>query len=260
MDWQSNLLLHAQTAYPQECCGLLIQVGGERLYMACRNSATQPEQDFVIHPEDLAMFESMGEIVGICHSHPNASSKPSERDIYNANALKAEYPNADWHIASWPEGDIHSFTPSGEAYPLIGRPFIYGVMDCYAIVRDFYEKLNIALPKNESEDLWWEGDQELYLDNFESAGFYKLCSGAPDEIANTQLEVGDVILMQILSDRVNHAALYIGDGIILQHLYGKLSQRDVFGGYWLRCTRLVIRHNQLIDLDMAKSIAKELKR
>ncbi|MGN5509353.1 NlpC/P60 family protein, partial [Campylobacter coli] len=68
-----------------------------------------------------------------------------------------------------------------------------------------------------------------------------LCSGAPDEIANTQLEVGDVILMQILSDRVNHAAVFLGGDLILHHLYGRLSKTDVFGGYWLRNTRMIIR-------------------
>jgi len=40
----------------------------------------------------------------------------------------------------------------------------------------------------------------------------------------------------------NHAGVYLGDGIMLHHLYGRLSSRDVYGGYWREVTRLTLRH------------------
>lgn len=39
----------------------------------------------------------------------------------------------------------------------------------------------------------------------------------------------------------NHAAVYLGDGLMLHHMYGRLSSRDVYGGYWREVTRLVVR-------------------
>ncbi|MEG1734013.1 MAG: phage tail protein, partial [Comamonas sp.] len=53
----------------------------------------------------------------------------------------------------------------------------------------------------------------------------------------------------------NHAGIYLGSGTLaeapglhpvpnamLQHLYGRLSERVVYGGYWQECTRAVVRH------------------
>lgn len=187
------------------------------------------------------MCEDFGEIVGICHSHPDASSKPSYTDQAKASALKEEYPNADWYIFSWPEGDLHQFTPEPKI-PLLGRMFVHGTLDCYSLVRDYYRAIGITLPDFERKNGWWETEQELYLDNFESAGFSKVCGSAPEELKTLEPMIGDVILMQIRSKRVNHAAVYIGDGKIIHHMYGKLSKTDVYGGFWLRNTRLIVRH------------------
>ncbi|MFH0225080.1 NlpC/P60 family protein [Vibrio furnissii] len=113
-------------------------------------------------------------------------------------------------------------------------------------MRDYYKTIGITLPDFDREDGWWGTEQELYLDNFESAGFSKVCSSAPEELKAFELLAGDVILMQIRSKRVNHAAVYIGDGKIIHHMYGKLSKPDVYGGFWLRNTRLIVRHESNI--------------
>jgi len=51
-----------------------------------------------------------------------------------------------------------------------------------------------------------------------------------------------VIVMQVRAPVPNHAGVYIGDGLMLHHLYNRLSSRDVYGGYWQECTRIVLRH------------------
>lgn len=238
---KQDFISHAKMDYPKECCGLLIQFNDKCVYMPCRNISQTPEQDFTIHPSDITMCEDFGEIIGICHSHPDSTSKPSQTDLAKASALKEEYPNADWYIFSWPEGDLHRFTPDS-TIPLLGRKFIHGVLDCYSLVRDYYKTIGITLPDFDREDGWWGTEKELYLDNFESAGFTEVCGSAPEELKAFELLVGDVILMQIRSKRVNHAAVYIGDGKIIHHMYGKLSKTDVYGGFWLRNTRLIVRH------------------
>jgi cell wall-associated NlpC family hydrolase len=77
----------------------------------------------------------------------------------------------------------------------------------------------------------------LYLDNFGSAGFHTT------DLAD--LQVGDVLLMQVASPVPNHAAVYLGDGLILHHLQGRLSSRDVYGGYWHKVTTHALRHPHL---------------
>ena len=40
----------------------------------------------------------------------------------------------------------------------------------------------------------------------------------------------------------NHAAIYLDDMIILHHVQGRLSSRDVYGGYYQKVTELCLRH------------------
>jgi proteasome lid subunit RPN8/RPN11 len=220
---------HASECYPNEACGLIINIGNKAHYMPCNNVSTHKTDEFEISAKEYAAAEDQGDIIGIFHSHPDTTSKPSQRDIAMCEASLLP-----WHIMSWPEGDLRSIVPTGEAPPLVGRPFVHGVWDCYSCVRDWYkETKHIILPNFERRDGWWEGEEELYLDNFTKAGFAEV---------NDQLQVGDVFLMQIQSKRVNHAAVYVGDGKILHHLYGRLSRHDVYGGYWQRNTRMIVRH------------------
>ena len=118
---------HAQNCYPQECCGLIIQQTNKACYWPCDNIATNKTDEFEISAQEYAAAEDHGNIIGICHSHPDASSKPSDRDI-----AMCEASSLPWHIISWPEGDLRSIVPTGEAPPLVGRPFVHGVWDCYS--------------------------------------------------------------------------------------------------------------------------------
>jgi cell wall-associated NlpC family hydrolase len=117
--------------------------------------------------------------------------------------------------------------PSGYQAPLVGRQWSHGVLDCYAIIRDWYKlERNIELLDFERRDEWWKIGENLYLDNFEKAGFRKTTLD--------KLQKGDVILMTINSPVPNHGAVYLGDNMILHHVHGRLSTRDIFGGYWLK--------------------------
>ncbi|WEU67280.1 C40 family peptidase [Xanthomonas phage JGB6] len=125
--------------------------------------------------------------------------------------------------------------PSGYVAPLVGREFHHGILDCYTLVRDYYQQeMNITLKDYERADGWWERGENLYMKNLEDCGFY--------QVSEREIKVGDMILMQIRSNEPNHAGVYLGDGLFLHHLYGRLSSRDVYGGYWRDATRFVVRH------------------
>lgn len=232
---------HAIAEYPREACGLLQVVRGREVYRPCLNIAESPNEHFMIGADDYAAAEDAGEIIAVVHSHPEATADPSEGDKVSCEAL-----GLLWHIVEVRhDGKGHVYTgamrelaPSGYVAPLVGRTFQHGVLDCYTLIKDWYEReRGVALPDFERHDGWWDdGKSQLYLDNFRIAGF---------EPATGPLQVGDVILMQIRAknDTPNHGAVYIGDGLILHHPYKKLSGRDVYGGYWLEKTRAIVRYN-----------------
>lgn len=134
-----------------------------------------------------------------------------------------------------------SITPSGWTAPLIGREFHHGVLDCYTLVKDWYAiNRGITLIDGDRPDDWWLKGQNLYLERYESAGFRRVPLSddkRPDELAE-----GDMLLMQICSPVPNHAAVWLGDGTILHHLAGRLSSRDVWGGYFRKHTTHALRY------------------
>jgi proteasome lid subunit RPN8/RPN11 len=231
-DNQALALVHAADEFPREACGLVIVQKGRETYVPCRNVGMGTDQ-FVIHPEDYVRADRLGEIVGVFHSHPNLPAEPSQAD-----KVACEATALPWFIVSYPSGQWHEMQPSGYIAPLVGRAWAHGVLDCYSVIQDWYRaERGIDLPNFDRFDEWWKRGQNLYLDNFDSAGFEAL--GA---VQSQDMEVGDVLLMQVASPVPNHAAIYLGDGLILHHLQGRLSSRDVYGGYWQKITTHILRH------------------
>lgn len=232
---------HAEREYPRECCGLVIVEQGRERYVACRNVASTPSEHVALPAEDFAAAEDRGEVLAVVHSHPDAPATPSDADRASCEAS-----GLPWHILSWPMGDLRTIEPSGWQAPLVGRQFSHGVLDCWTLIRDWYAReLNVTLPDFERADNWWgDGSSDLYTEHLSACGGEVVWERGHAAHPGTVLQRGDVVLMQIRSSNgvPNHGAVYLGDGLILHHCHGKLSTRDVYGGYWQECTRRIVRH------------------
>lgn len=227
-----EILAHAESQRPREACGLIVNVAGVSVYKPCRNIATEVSE-FIIDPPDYAQAEDSGQVVMVVHSHVGISPEPSMADLTSCEAS-----GLPWLIVSVPLGSHKVIAPTGYRAPLYGRPFCYGVLDCYTLICDYYkERLGIELPWFESEYGWWLRGENLYEENFERAGFRQV------DIRDIKLH--DVVLMQIRADVINHAAVYVGDGKVMQHCIGHLSADTVYGGWWSKVTRCVVRHKDL---------------
>ena len=234
---------HVIADYPREACGLVCAINGRETYVPCKNEAANPDEQFVMNPADFAGAEDRGEILALVHSHPNASARASEGD-----RVSCENSGLPWHIfsVSVPVDadapavcDMQTIEPKGYEAPLVGRQFVHGVLDCYTLIRDYFDREHgIKLKDYARRDEWWVTGENLYMDHYAETGFTPISD-------QEELQIGDIIIMQIRSKVPNHGAIYIGDGIILHHLYGRLSTRDVYGGYWREVTCCVVRHKEL---------------
>jgi proteasome lid subunit RPN8/RPN11 len=217
---------------PKERCGVIVKDGdGERL-IECTNVAANPHETFKISAEEWAYLNVDYEVVSLWHTHPNASAAPTSADLE-----MLEMTGIPWHIVSWPQGG-HSYTePTGYEAPYVGRTFVHGIHDCYALCRDWYKReLGIALPNPERDVEWWSKGQDIYREGFEKNGFVSIGTDV------RKLKRGDGILMQIRSGVPNHAAVYLGDGKILHHLHSRLSAIMPYGGQWLKSSTHFLRH------------------
>ena len=227
---KKQILQHAQAEQPKECCGVVCVVKGRRRYFPCRNLAATPDEHFVMDPLDYAEAEDQGEVVAVIHSHPVSNPKPSEADL-----VACEKTGVPWHIINPLTEEWGYCEPSGHQLPYVGRQFAFGVVDCYTLVRDWYAReYGIQLRDYDRRDKFWEHGENLYMDNFANEGF--------SEIPVADVQPGDLILMNVCSLVPNHAAIYLGDQLILHHVQQRLSSRDVYGGYYWKNTACALRH------------------
>ena len=227
----AEIRAHAERDYPRESCGLVVVRKGRKRYMPVRNVAEKNEH-FVMHPQDQADAEDAGEVLLVVHSHPNLPPVPSQADLVGCEAS-----GLPWLIVNWPVGTVHQFAPSGYVAPLYGRQFSHGVLDCYAFIRDYYrQELGTELSDFDRPDEWWLKGLDLYRDGFAAAGFERVTG---------PMQAHDVLLMRVASPVPNHGAVYLGDGRIGHHQMGRLSSRDVFGGWYEKVTVTTLRHRSL---------------
>lgn len=231
---------HAEDCYPDESCGLLVIVKGKERYLPCRNIAIDDRcENFAVHPEDYTAAEDLGEITALVHSHVESAAIMGDAD-----KVMCALSGLPWYLISVSKqtGDVMANEPvyfesvEYEA-PLVGRQFTHGILDCYALIRDYFKReFQIELPDFERKDKWWDNGENLYMGHFAEAGFEPI-KGA--------IQTGDVIIMQMRAPVPNHAGVYIGDGRMLHHMYQRLSTRDHYLGYYQEVTRVIVRHKDL---------------
>lgn len=255
---------HAASKPNEEVCGYAFLDEGFSIPM--NNVDPDPVNHFAIDPDDhLAIIETFANPV-IYHTHhgDDVPGTLSDRDIIASKALKIPYllVHTDYnHIDYFDPASINPYPLLDNPYHpsevdfYLGVPWAFERSDCYALFRNYYRgvlgiELNDyprgASPADVTLKTW-----NLFTDNYEREGFRKLDDDEP-------LQLHDVILMTLVGSQVHHCAIVIdadkrhcihttclqaNDGTLIP----KLSERFVYGhrGYWVDCTRLIIRHRSL---------------
>jgi proteasome lid subunit RPN8/RPN11 len=231
LELRGDLIAHAFREAPKEACGIV--VNGE--YFPCENIHFSPLENFAISPQDYAKAAAHGDVQAIFHSHPGDFNAFSPHDAAGCRAMEVP-----WIMYCLGTDDFHFADPSGKA-PYLGREWHYGIHDCYSLVRDFYRReFGIQLEdfKRGEEQEWESPDWDMFAQNMQGQGFM------PCEKAEKR---GDFLLMQLQAPRPNHAGVLVDPerNIFYHHLLGRLSEANVYGGYWERNTSMVWRHKEL---------------
>jgi len=220
----------------------VVVVKGRERYWPCKNISDDEVQgdQFILDPADFAAAEDAGEVLSVFHSHPFTPPIPSQADL-----IACERSGLPWHIVNPLTQAWGGCAPSGYQAPLIGRPWVWGVSDCWTLARDWYGVHGIPLPD-------WE--RPATPAEFEQAPMFEACwaeagfSTAPGD----DIQPGDFLLLSIRSKGLNHCGVYAGDQLLLHHIRGRLSSLDLYGGWLQKCTGLVLRHYDCKKLDLSQ--------
>lgn len=122
--------------------------------------------------------------------------------------------------------------------PYEGRPFIFGLFDCYTLLHDwYYREHGIVLPWNvDRPPEWWKTEQSIYLKHARKSGF----------VDTSTIKKGTVILSKLGSQVVNHVAVCIDEKTIIQHHYGRMSYSSELKNSYLKHSSCTMIHESLL--------------
>ena len=225
MNWKEAALAHAKEQDPDESCGLLLNIRGKERYHPCRNLSAQSDEYFILDPEDYIKGSNLGEITAIIHSHPDTPPVASQAD-----KMSCEQTKLPWYIVNPKTEQWGYYEPCGYKAPLLGRPWVWAVTDCWSLIVDWYkEEKGIELLDYERPTRIEEFTDDPVFERYLPSRGFKLLE--PDE----SLKNGDVLAMSILGKGLNHVAIFI-DGDVLHHSADRLSCREPYSPWLLKCT------------------------
>lgn len=118
---------------------------------------------------------------------------------------------------------------------LLGLEYVAGKQDCYSIVRQYYDQnLGVKLRNYARPDRFWEDANLDLYQMFSLEGAYA--------VHDNSIEIGDVILVSLLTPFAAHALIVVGDNQVLHHPPGQLSCLDSLRPRWMNRALATIRH------------------
>ena len=231
MSWKDVALAHAKEQDPKESCGLLIEKKGKEKYFDCKNLSTYSQQCFIIDPNDFIKAEESGNILAVIHSHPVTPPIASQAD-----KISCENSELPWHIVNPKTEQWGYYEPTGYKPPLIGRHWVWGITDCWALVRDWYKETKGIVLRD------W--DRPTTPEEFIADPMFERCAwrtGFRQLRPEEKLQNGDLLFMSIMATGLNHVAIFL-DGDVLHHLADRISCKEPYNQWLLKCTGMRLRY------------------
>lgn len=221
---------HALAEYPNEAVGVV--AGGA--YLPQENLGINGDRRGFMRVRD-GIFSEI-EIQAVIHSHVQPSPRGPGKDDMESQ-ISTDVPWGIVQVSADGTGTapILWFGEHVLDMPLIGRPFVGNVTDCYELVRGhFWQKLGIKLRSFPRDFEWWTVEPKLIEDGFAQAGFVP--------IPPRDAQPNDGLCIRLPGHgAVNHCAVLLENGLMLHHLRDQLSKREPWSSPWRHLTRSVVR-------------------
>ena len=239
-DVREAIVAHANEFPREEVCGLVVIPHGKRTaeVVRCTNTAEDKRHYFRLSPDDYAAAAERGEIAAVYHSHPETSPEATEADKACAEGLGIPFIiYAPWR-ASW-----CVYGPSGYVAEYVNRPYVFGVLDCFALYRDYHaQEIGVELPNVYREPGFWRKGLKLWEPLLPENGFTRVDRIQKHDSLLFALNPGGTNNGAI----INHCAIYLGDGLMLHHPSERTSRIEPYvqnAGYYVKHLTGIYRHS-----------------
>lgn len=215
----------------EESCGFVLE---NEDVVQVENIHPDKEFHFRISEQDYMKWDTEG-IKGIWHSHTvDPSFSPTDQMVMRCDKLP-------WAVYCISENKFTEADLSKPA-PLLDRPFIYGVWDCYSLTTDFLKEAGINLPP------WKRGMHG----EWDTPGFFEFDNNWDKyntvDVTRKRYQKYDIVLMNLGTNKghTDHIGVFSDDGItLLHHPYNSLSRKNKWSQWLATRTNLVVRPREL---------------
>lgn len=229
MEWLSESAKEAIKSFAiekpeEEVCGFVLK---DDTVVSVPNTSSDRTNQFAIEPKDYAFYDE--NIAGVWHSHLDfAGFSVLDQQVISLDVLP-------WAVYCLADDSWHQCDPSVVA-PFEGRPFVFGVYDCYSLVSDYLKEKKVNLPEWPRGN-WGEWNTPLFTPFDDEWSNY----GEPVQLGAQQ--AGDMMLMNLgdFSSHTDHLGVFVSKNQFLHHPSESKSRLQTFGGYWQRRLNWIIR-------------------
>lgn len=130
---------------------------------------------------------------------------------------------------------------------LCRREFEYGKSDCGTIIEDSFHLMGIDLGLTKRGDMLDDMKSGYIIKSLKSVGFEQV-----NDIAE-----GDV-LVTTFNGNADHMMLYLGDELVLHHLYNRQSKVDFLHSYYRKKISYIFRHKDY-EAEMIQAVLNDIE-
>lgn len=124
---------------------------------------------------------------------------------------------------------------------LLGRKYVNGKQDCYGLMMGYYQDVHkITLRNFARPDCFWHHKDFDLINDMVAQDNWKLMG-----LNIRNLQIGDGLFFGVQSAIPNHLGMYVGNGLMLHHLYGRFSSVENLGPSWTNRLLMIIRHRDI---------------
>ena len=237
---RNAIFAHMEAETPNECCGWITLADGQYTYVPRKNVHPDPENHFRMKKQDAVNVMTNDAIVAYVHSHPAGPMWASKGDMETQIKVNKPCVIVARDLLT---GTVDIFSIGNHLldYPLEGREFHYTRFDCYEAIRsEAWQRERRRMEAFPRKNGWWnphenpdieDDDLDMYERYYETQGYTEFKPVFDNPNSEFHPRIGDLVLMQLGSKWINHAAVYVGNNQVYHHRVDKRSGRTPIGAF-----------------------------